>query len=148
MARRSTLAASPSSVDADADADASACGLRLRYSNSALNAMARLFSSLAATTLAALGLQGCVIVTAPQTSSPPPPWRQPQSSSTPVVASRPPGRCGGDPQTPEQIFAVARDGVAVVSSGSGQGSAFVVRQEAGRTLLLTNAHVVAGASEV
>jgi hypothetical protein len=101
-------------------------------------------ASLAATGLVALALNGCVIVAdggrgsssgTEQTA-----WRRPARPS--ATASDRPTACGGERQSPQQIFAGARDGVAVVLTPEGQGSAFVVRHETGRTLLLTNSHVV------
>jgi S1-C subfamily serine protease len=95
--------------------------------------------------LATLPLQGCVIVNAPPTGSTQQPWRAPQVA----VPTEPSPRqsaatasCPGATRSAAQIFAAASAGVAVVSGSDRQGSAFVVAQEGGRTLLLTNSHVV------
>jgi hypothetical protein len=62
------------------------------------------------------------------------------------VKEEPP--CIARNQSPEKIFSTAKRGVAVASSSDGEGSAFVVRHQEGKTLLLTNAHVVEGNAEV
>ncbi|MFM7675744.1 MAG: S1C family serine protease [Synechococcus sp.] len=46
---------------------------------------------------------------------------------------------------PEALFRRAQPAVAVVETSTTEGSAFVVRQQGGTTLLLTNAHVLNGA---
>ncbi|MFM7436230.1 MAG: hypothetical protein ACKO1Q_09725, partial [Vulcanococcus sp.] len=46
---------------------------------------------------------------------------------------------------PEALFRRAPPAVAVVETSTTEGSAFVVRQQGGTTLLLTNAHVLNGA---
>jgi len=56
--------------------------------------------------------------------------------------------CSNQNLTPEALFNNAKRGVAVVSTDSGSGSAFVVRHQDGNTLLITNAHVVEGVSSV
>lgn len=56
--------------------------------------------------------------------------------------------CSGQSLTPETLFEGAKPSVAVVRSGSMQGSAFVVRQTASTTVLITNAHVVGSAPRV
>lgn len=50
--------------------------------------------------------------------------------------------------TGQQVFSASSNGVAVVETDTGQGSAFVVEHRGGSTLLLTNAHVVEGAEQV
>jgi len=49
---------------------------------------------------------------------------------------------------PEDLFKGAKPGVAVIRTGSMEGSAFVVRHAPGSTYLITNSHVVAGSSSV
>ncbi len=56
--------------------------------------------------------------------------------------------CATGQQSAEEVFRSARDGVAVVSSGSSLGSAFVVAHQNGMTYLATNAHVVNGSDVV
>jgi S1-C subfamily serine protease len=56
--------------------------------------------------------------------------------------------CATGRQSAEEVFRSAREGVAVVSTGSGMGSAFVVAQQNGLTYLATNAHVVDGSEVV
>ncbi len=58
------------------------------------------------------------------------------------------GACATGQQSAEEVFRSAREGVAVVSTGSGMGSAFVVAQQNGMTYLATNAHVVDGSEMV
>jgi len=52
--------------------------------------------------------------------------------------------CSNQTLSTESLFTGAKRGVAVVSTDSGAGSAFVVRHQDGDTLLITNAHVVEG----
>ncbi len=59
-----------------------------------------------------------------------------------------PSACATGRQSAEEVFRSAREGVAVVSTGSGMGSAFVVAQQNGMTYLATNAHVVDGSEMV
>ncbi|MCX5931752.1 MAG: trypsin-like peptidase domain-containing protein [Cyanobacteria bacterium] len=59
-----------------------------------------------------------------------------------------PSSCASGRQSAEEVFRSAREGVAVVSTGSGMGSAFVVAQQDGMTYLATNAHVVDGSEVV
>jgi S1-C subfamily serine protease len=54
--------------------------------------------------------------------------------------------CSNQNRTPEALFSEAKRGVAVISTDGGAGSGFVVRHQDGNTLLITNAHVVEGAS--
>ena len=49
---------------------------------------------------------------------------------------------------PEDLFKGAKPGVAVIRTGSMEGSAFVVRHAPDSTYLITNSHVVAGSSSV
>lgn len=70
------------------------------------------------------------------------------TARAPQLAVPAPRVCGKAPQNAEQVFRSARDGVAVVSTGSGVGSAFVVAQQNGMTYLVTNAHVVGGSERV
>ncbi|MFQ6539107.1 MULTISPECIES: S1C family serine protease [Aphanothece] len=108
----------------------------------------RSLASLAATGLVALALNGCVIVAgggrAPAESSD---WRQPASQPArpraPAASPRTePAACSGSARSAQEIFAASREAVAVVHTPDTQGSAFVVKHERGRTLLLTNSHVV------
>lgn len=71
----------------------------------------------------------------PQLVQAPPQPSQPQAPS---------GPCQAGDRSPEQLFREGQRGVAVVSTPAGTGSAFVVRHQNGDTLLITNAHVVAG----
>ena len=50
--------------------------------------------------------------------------------------------------TPEALFEGAKPGVAVVRADSMEGSAFVIRQSASSTYLITNSHVVGNSSSV
>ena len=54
--------------------------------------------------------------------------------------------CSNQNLSTEALFSGAKRGVAVVTTDSGEGSAFVVRHQDGNTLLLTNSHVVDGSS--
>jgi serine protease Do len=58
------------------------------------------------------------------------------------MPSNRPSACSNIALTPEALFEGAKPGVAVVRSGSMEGSAFVIRHTATTTLLLTNSHVV------
>jgi S1-C subfamily serine protease len=110
------------------------------------------FLALAASGLAAIALGGCVIVNPPPTASEPradlPEWRQPASQPRDDQSPRSGESCSGSSKSAQEIFSAARDGVAVVLTGDGQGSAFVVSQADGRTRLLTNSHVVEGDDRV
>lgn len=110
------------------------------------------FLAVAASGLAAIALSGCVIVNAPPTTaerrSGLEPWRRPQAQTTAVQSSSSAASCSGGSRSAQQIFSTARDGVAVVLTGDGQGSAFVVSHIGGRTRLLTNSHVVGPYSQV
>jgi S1-C subfamily serine protease len=64
--------------------------------------------------------------------------RLPQALET----SRSTSACSNIDLAPEALFEGAKPGVAVVRSGSMEGSAFVVRQTASSTFLLTNSHVL------
>ena len=57
-------------------------------------------------------------------------------------------RCGVQRLTSEQIAERYLPGITTVKSRKGSGSAFVVKQEAGKTYLLTNSHVVGNESVV
>ena len=57
-------------------------------------------------------------------------------------------RCGLQRLTSEQIAEKYLPGVTTVISKKGSGSAFVIKQEAGKTYLLTNSHVVGNDSAV
>jgi len=96
--------------------------------------------------LAAMAISGCVVVNAPpnpdQQSSALEPWQRPEPESSPVKRVSSGGTCRGGSKSAQQIFSTAQNGVAVVLTGDGQGSAFVVRHDGYRTLLLTNSHVV------
>lgn len=67
---------------------------------------------------------------------------------SPPVAIQSGGRCANGNRNAEQIFSAAKNGVAVVRTERGLGSAFVVAQQNGTTYLVTNAHVVAGSNGV
>ncbi|MEB3352742.1 MAG: S1C family serine protease [Cyanobacteriota bacterium] len=56
--------------------------------------------------------------------------------------------CTNQNLAPEALFREARPGVVVVLREAGTGSGFVVRHQNGRTLILTNAHVVEGTDAV
>ncbi|MCP9915879.1 S1C family serine protease [Cyanobium sp. ATX 6F1] len=58
------------------------------------------------------------------------------------------GRCTNGNRNAEQIFSASKNGVAVVRTDRGLGSAFVVAQQNGTTYLVTNAHVVEGSDGV
>ncbi|MCT0200780.1 trypsin-like peptidase domain-containing protein [Synechococcus sp. CS-1325] len=74
--------------------------------------------------------------------------RSQETVRTPRLAAAPAGSCGAGKLSAEQVFSRASKGVAVVSTGSGMGSAFVVAQQDGQTFLVTNAHVVRGSETV
>jgi len=67
----------------------------------------------------------------------------PQQARIPVPEAPP---CSNQNLSTEALFSGAKQGVAVVTTDSGGGSAFVVRHQDGDTLLLTNSHVVDGSS--
>jgi len=69
---------------------------------------------------------------------------QPQQQARIPVPEAPP--CSNQNLSTEALFSGAKQGVAVVKTDSGEGSAFVVRHQDGNTLLLTNSHVVDGSS--
>lgn len=105
--------------------------------------MNRALLALAATTTA-LSLNGCVIVNSPPSTADSDSTRRPepvQKTATPMPSST---GCSGEQKSAQQVFSAAKDGVAVVETGEGQGSAFVVEHRDGNTLLLTNSHVVEG----
>jgi S1-C subfamily serine protease len=56
--------------------------------------------------------------------------------------------CTNQNYSPEAIFSNSKDGVAVVDTDGGMGSAFVVRHQDNTTLLITNSHVVEGTDSV
>ena len=56
--------------------------------------------------------------------------------------------CTNQNLSPEALFTQSKDGVAVVLPEGGTGSGFVVRHQNGKTLLITNAHVVDGGNAV
>ena len=58
------------------------------------------------------------------------------------IPSDPASACSSIALAPEALFEGAKPGVAVVRSGSMEGSAFVIRHTATSTLLVTNSHVV------
>jgi serine protease Do len=64
-----------------------------------------------------------------------------QQSRIPVPEAPP---CSNQNLSTEALFSDAKQGVAVVKTDGGEGSAFVVRHQDGNTLLLTNSHVVDG----
>jgi S1-C subfamily serine protease len=69
---------------------------------------------------------------------------QPKQPSRIPVPEAPP--CSNQNLSTEALFSGAKQGVAVVVTDSGEGSAFVVRHQDGNTLLITNSHVVEGSS--
>ena len=69
---------------------------------------------------------------------------QPQQQARIPVPEAPP--CSNQNLSTEALFSGAKQGVAVVKTDGGEGSAFVVRHQDGNTLLLTNSHVVDGSS--
>ncbi|TVS06803.1 MAG: hypothetical protein EA413_02995, partial [Cyanobium sp. PLM2.Bin73] len=101
---------------------------------------------------AALALSACVIVNAPPTSpdgtAQLEPWRRPQAKPAGFEASASGGNCDGEVKSAQQIFSQTQEGVAVVLTADGQGSAFVVSHTGGTTLLLTNSHVVGSHRQV
>ncbi len=92
-------------------------------------------AALGATGLALL-LSSCAVV------------RSTETARTPKLAVAPAGTCSARNRSAEQVFNAAREGVAVVSTGDGLGSAFVVAHQGGQTYLVTNAHVVRGSETV
>lgn len=96
----------------------------------------------------AITLSGCGLVRAGAEV----PGEQAAAATLPAAAAKAeaiePRSCAAGHQSAEEVFRSARDGVAVVSTGSGLGSAFVVAQQNGMTYLATNAHVVDGSDEV
>lgn len=59
-----------------------------------------------------------------------------------------PPECTIQEYSAEELFANSKNGIAVVLTDSGVGSAFVVKHEGNSTLLATNAHVVDGTNLV
>ena len=59
-----------------------------------------------------------------------------------------PPECTIQEYSAEELFTNSKDGIAVVLTDSGVGSAFVVKHEGNSTLLATNAHVVDGTNLV
>jgi len=70
--------------------------------------------------------------------------RSQETVRAPKLAAAPAGSCSARNLSAEQVFSSASKGVAVVSTGNGMGSAFVVAHQDGQTYLITNAHVVGG----
>lgn len=69
--------------------------------------------------------------------------RQPQASGPEVPIPLPPAAaCTSQDLSAEALFRSSKAGVVVVVAGDSQGSGFVVRHQDGKTLLLTNSHVV------
>ncbi|MEB3264890.1 MAG: S1C family serine protease [Synechococcus sp.] len=68
-----------------------------------------------------------------------------QTEAARPAAAAPAPQCGEQGYAPEALFRRAQPAVAVVETSDTEGSAFVVRQQGGTTLLLTNAHVLNGA---
>ena len=66
-----------------------------------------------------------------------------QGATTPSAST-----CSSQTLTTEALFEGAKPGVAVVRTGSMEGSAFVIRQSASSTFLITNSHVVEQSSSV
>jgi S1-C subfamily serine protease len=60
----------------------------------------------------------------------------------------PAAACTNQNLSPEALFTEAKDGVVVVLRDGGTGSGFVARHQNGKTLLITNAHVVEGSNAV
>ncbi|MCP9928825.1 S1C family serine protease [Cyanobium sp. CH-040] len=115
----------------------------------------RSLASLAATGLVALALNGCLIVAGDSRAPAEEPsgWRQPASQpARPEAPAASPGTepaaCSGSTRSAQEIFAASRGSIAVVHTPDSQGSAFVVSHGGGRTLLLTNSHVVGPYSQV
>ena len=69
---------------------------------------------------------------------------QPQVAQAPRIQTTQAAACTNQNLTPEALFSDAKAGVAVITTESGEGSAFVVRHQDGNTLLVSNAHVVEG----
>jgi len=72
---------------------------------------------------------------------------------TPPAAQKPipvppAAACTNQNLSPEALFTEAKAGVVVVLADGDTGSGFVVRQQGGKTLLITNAHVVEGVNAV
>ncbi|MCP9773589.1 serine protease [Synechococcus sp. Tobar12-5m-g] len=74
--------------------------------------------------------------------------RSGEPARTPKLAMAPAGSCSARNLSAEQVFSTASKGVAVVSTGEGLGSAFVVAHQGGQTYLITNTHVVRGSDTV
>jgi serine protease Do len=96
---------------------------------------AKLPAALGATGLALL-LTSCAVV------------RSQETVRTPKLAMAPAGSCSARNLSAEQVFSSASKGVAVVKTGNGLGSAFVVAHKGGQTYLITNTHVVRGSDTV
>ena len=85
------------------------------------------------------GLAGCTnsITTKPQS------LKEPATESPYQIVKRElPSECTIQEYSTEELFANSKNGIAVVLTDSGVGSAFVVKHEGNSTLLITNAHVV------
>lgn len=97
-----------------------------------------------AVTTSALALNGCVIVNPPPSTADRDSTGRPEPVQKALSPMLSPAGCSVEQKSAQQVFSAAKDGVAVVESGDGQGSAFVVEHRDGNTLLLTNSHVVEG----
>ncbi len=57
-------------------------------------------------------------------------------------------KCDQKEYASDDLFEVAKNGVVVISSPKGRGSGFVVKHQKGKTLLITNSHVLDGSKRV
>ncbi len=105
------------------------------------------WTALGATGLA-LALSSCAMVRSTGTARTPQLAAATAPPAAKAAAAGPERSCSARDQSAEQVFAAAKEGVAVVSSGTSVGSAFVVAHEEGQTFLVTNAHVVRGRETV
>ena len=93
----------------------------------------------------ATGLASCKNITS---NKPPIQAGQVKESASKKVIRNLPSECTIQEYSAEELFDNSKNGIAVVLTDSGVGSAFVVKHENNSTLLLTNAHVVQGNSVV
>lgn len=91
-----------------------------------------------------MGLSVCAALAA--TGCQPQLPQQSQQQTRLQSAAAPP--CSSQDLSTEALFSQTKSGVAVVTTGTSSGSAFVIRHQDGNTLLVTNSHVVEGTNTV
>lgn len=90
--------------------------------------------------IGSLGLVGACLMLVGGCQSPP--------LAQKAIPVPPAAACTNQNLSPEALFTQSKAGVAVVLPEGGTGSGFVVRHQNGKTLLITNAHVVDGGNAV